>query len=54
MQKGTFDYKDGATVCEGFVATDGKPGRKPCVLIVHQWAGLYDQERAKAEEFAAA
>lgn len=54
MQKGTFDYKDGATVCEGYVATDGKPGRKPCVLIVHQWAGLYDQERAKAEEFAAA
>ena len=52
MQKGTFEYKDGATVCEGFVATDGKPGRKPCVLIAHQWAGTTDQERAKAEEFA--
>ena len=54
MQKGTFDYKDGATVCEGYVATDGTPGRKPCVLIAHQWAGVHDQERAKAEEFAKA
>jgi dienelactone hydrolase len=53
MQAGTVEYKDGATVCEGFVASNGKPGRKPCVLIAHQWAGLGDQERAKAEEFAA-
>ena len=52
MQKGTFDYKDGSTVCEGYVATDGAAGRKPCVLVAHQWAGLYDQERAKAEELA--
>lgn len=52
MQKSTFEYKDGATVCEGYVATDGAAGRKPCVLIAHQWAGLFDQERAKAEELA--
>ena len=44
MQTGTFEYKDGATTCEGFVASDGKPGRKPCVLIAHQWAGLFEQE----------
>ena len=53
MQTGTFEYKDGETTCEGFVASDGKPGRKPCVLIAHQWAGLFEQERAKAEYFAA-
>jgi dienelactone hydrolase len=53
MQTGTFEYKDGATTCEGFVASDGKPGRKPCVLIAHQWAGLFEQEQAKAEYFAA-
>ncbi len=49
-----FEYKDGATVCEGYVASDGASGRKPCVLIAHAWAGLFDQERAKAEEFARA
>ena len=53
MHKGTFEYKDGTTTCEGYVASDGKPGRKPCVLIAHQWAGLFEQEQAKAEYFAA-
>ena len=52
MHKGTFEYTDGATICEGYVASDGKPGRKPCVLIAHQWAGLFEQEQAKAEYFA--
>lgn len=53
MHKGTFEYNDGSTVCEGYVATDGKPGRKPCVLVAHQWAGLFEQEQEKAAYFAA-
>lgn len=51
MRGETFDYKDGATVCEGHVAGAGA-GKKPCVLIAHQWAGLSDHERATAEKLA--
>jgi dienelactone hydrolase len=51
MRGETFEYKDGATVCEGYVAGAGGT-KKPCVLIAHQWAGMTDHERAKADELA--
>ena len=44
------EYKDGDTVLEGFVAyDDAKTGRRPGVLVVHDWTGLgdYAQRRAK-------
>lgn len=48
MRNETYDYKDGTTVCEGYMAFD--PGaKKPCVLIAHQWAGQSYHERGKAE-----
>ena len=40
MRKDLFEYNDNATVCEGFIASDGSAGKKPCVLIAHQWAGI--------------
>lgn len=51
MRGETFDYKDGATTCEGYVAGAGG-AKKPCVLIAHQWAGVSDHERGKAEALA--
>lgn len=51
MNKGTHEYKDGATVCEGYVAHEAG-ARRPCVLVSHAWAGVGDHERARAEELA--
>lgn len=51
MRGETFEYKDGSVVCEGYVAGAGGD-KKPCVLIAHQWAGMTDHERAKADELA--
>lgn len=51
MRKEAFEYKDGGTVCEGYIAHD--PGQKrPCVLVSHAWAGIFDQERAVTEKLA--
>jgi dienelactone hydrolase len=51
MSGESYDYKDGSTICEGFVAGNAG-GKKPCVLIAHQWAGMTDHERSKADELA--
>jgi dienelactone hydrolase len=51
MRTETFEYKDSGTVCEGLVAHE--PGQKrPCVLVSHAWAGIFDHERARTEELA--
>ena len=45
------EYLDGEQVCEGFLAyDDAAPGRRPGVVVVHEWMGLGDhaKERAKA------
>lgn len=53
MHSELFDYADGDTVCEGFVAFDNaKTGKRPCVLVAHQWAGQSDHERETAAAFA--
>lgn len=47
------EYKQGDTVLEGFIAYDTAiPGRRPGVLIVHQWKGLTDYEKKRAEMLA--
>lgn len=51
MKKESFEYKDGATTCEGYVAHDGA-GKKPCVLVSHAWAGIGDHEKHAAERLA--
>ena len=49
----SFDYKDGDTVLEGFVAFDSaKTGKRPAVLIYPQWTGLSDHERNTAKKLA--
>jgi dienelactone hydrolase len=49
----TIEYKQGDTTLEGFVAYDDAiPGKRPGVLIVHQWLGLTDYEKHRAEMLA--
>ena len=47
------EYKQGDTVLEGLsVYDDSAPGKRPGVLVVHQWKGLGDYERKRAEMLA--
>ena len=47
------EYRHGDTVLQGFMAWDDSvQGRRPGVLIVHQWMGLTDYERMRAEQLA--
>jgi dienelactone hydrolase len=49
----TVEYKEGSTILEGFLAYDtGVSGKRPGVLIVHQWKGLGDYEKKRAEMLA--
>lgn len=49
----TVEYKHGEQVCEGFLAwDDAQPGKRPGVLVVHEWKGLDVHARAKAVELA--
>lgn len=49
----TIEYKEGDTVLEGFVAyDDAVTGKRPGVLVVHQWKGLTDYEKKRAEMLA--
>ncbi len=49
IQFKTVDYKEGDTVLEGvFAYDDSLQGKRPAVLIVHQWKGLSDYEKTRA------
>ena len=49
----TVEYKQGDTTLEGFVAYDDAiSGKRPGVLVVHQWLGLTDYEKHRAEMLA--
>ena len=48
-----IEYKQGDTVLEGYLAYDASiKGKRPGVLIVHQWKGLTDYEKKRAEMLA--
>jgi Dienelactone hydrolase family len=49
----TFDYKQGDTVLEGFLAwDDAKSEKMPGVLVFPQWTGPTDHERNAARDLA--
>ena len=49
----TVEYQQGDTTLEGFVAyDDAVKGKRPGVLVVHQWMGLTDYEKHRAEMLA--
>jgi dienelactone hydrolase len=48
-----IEYKDGETVLQGLsVYDDSITGKRPAVLVVHQWMGLGDYEKKRAEMLA--
>ncbi len=50
----TVEYKDGDQVCEGYLAyDDAVTGKRPGVVVVHDWMGLNDYARRRAREVAA-
>jgi hypothetical protein len=53
IQFRTVEYKQGDTVLEGLsVYDDTVTGKRPGVLVAHQWKGLGNYERARAEMLA--
>ena len=47
------EYKQGDTVLEGWsVYDDAIQGKRPAVLVVHQWKGLGEYEKKRAEMLA--
>ena len=47
------EYKQGQAVLEGLsVYDDAVKGKRPAVLVVHQWKGLGDYEKRRAEMLA--
>jgi dienelactone hydrolase len=49
----TIAYEQGGVPLEGFVAYDDAiTGKRPGVLVVHQWLGLTDYEKHRAEMLA--
>src|SRR5690349_20561342 len=53
IRTGSIEYKQGDTVLEGFFAYDASlSGKRPSVLIGHQWKGLSDYEKKRAQMLA--
>jgi dienelactone hydrolase len=53
IQSKTIEYRSGGTTLEGFWAYDPAiQGKRPGVLIIHQWKGLTDYEKKRAEMLA--
>jgi len=49
----TLLYQDGDAVLDGHLAWDDAiPGKRPAVLVVHEWWGLNDYARSRAEQLA--
>jgi dienelactone hydrolase len=48
-----IDYRDGDTLLEGYLAYDDTlTGKRPGVLIVHEWWGMNDYVKWRAEQLA--
>ena len=49
-----IEYKSGDILCEGWqVYDDAVSGKRPGVLVVHQWTGISDHEKEAARKLAA-
>jgi len=50
----TVEYRQGETVLEGYLAyDDAVKGKRPGVLVIHEWKGLGPYEKARADQLAA-
>lgn len=49
----SIEYKDGNTVLEGYFAyDDAAKGKRPAILVVHEWLGPGPYSRKRAEQLA--
>lgn len=49
----TVEYKDGDQICEGFLAyDDAAKGKRPGVVVVHDWMGVSDETRRRVRQLA--
>lgn len=54
LVKKTVEYKEGSTTLEGYlVYDDATKGPRPGVLVVHNWLGLTEETKSKADRLAA-
>ena len=55
IQTKEVEYREGGTVLKGFIAwNDAVAGKRPGVLVVHEWWGLNDHARNQARRLAKA
>src|SRR2546428_13030461 len=55
VQTREIEYRQGDTVLKGFIAwDDAASGKRPGVLVVHEWWGLNDHARNQARRLAEA
>lgn len=53
VQTQTIEYKHGSTVLEGYLAYDDDvQGKRPGVMVVHEWTGLSSYEKQRAKQLA--
>src|SRR5215510_1725168 len=53
IQSKPVEYKQGDTTLEGLsVYDDAISGKRPGILVVHQWKGLSDYEKKRSEMLA--
>lgn len=53
VQSKTIEYKDGDVVLEGYLAYDDSfQGKRPGVLVVHEFMGLGDYAKMRADQLA--
>jgi dienelactone hydrolase len=53
IKKDAIEYKHGDVVLEGYLAYDDSvQGKRPGVVVVHEWRGLNDYARRRAEQLA--
>jgi dienelactone hydrolase len=54
IKEENITYTLDGTTYKGFVAyNDSKPGKRPAVLVVHEWWGLNDYAKGRARQLAA-
>jgi dienelactone hydrolase len=50
----TIEYRQDSTILEGYLAYDDAfTGKRPAVLVVHEWMGITPYEKGRAEQLAA-
>ncbi len=53
LERKTVEYKHGDVTLEGYLVYDKSiAGQRPGVLVVHQWTGLSDYEKMRADQLA--